>query len=62
MAILLVCGVNDDGKRKILAIEPMLDESRENYMQLFEKLKERGLSKPSLIVSDARKGLIAAIS
>jgi putative transposase len=61
MAILLVCGVNEEGKREVLAIEPMLEESRESYKQLFEKLKERGLTKPSLIVSDAHKGLVAAI-
>ena len=61
MAILLVCGVNEEGKREVLAIEPMLEESRESYKQLFEKLKERGLKKPSLIVSDAHKGLVSAI-
>lgn len=61
MAILLVCGVNEEGKREVLAIEPMLEESKESYKQLFEKLKERGLSKPTLIVSDAHKGLVAAI-
>ena len=61
MAILLVCGVNSEGKREVLAIEPMLEESKESYSQLFEKLKERGLKKPSLIISDAHKGLVAAI-
>lgn len=61
MAILLVCGVSEEGKREVLAIEPMLEESRESYKQLFEKLKERGLTKPSLIVSNAHKGLITAI-
>ena len=61
MAILLVCGVSEEGKREVLAIEPMLEESRESYKQLFENLKERGLTKPSLIVSDAHKGLVAAI-
>ena len=61
MAILLVCGVNEEGKREVLAIEPMLEESRESYKQLFEKLKERGLTKPTLIISDAHKGLVAAI-
>ena len=61
MAILLVCGVNEEGKREVLAIEPMLEESGESYRQLFERLKERGLVKPSLIVSDAHKGLVAAI-
>ena len=61
MAILLVCGVNSEGRREVLAIKPMLEESRESYKQLFEKLKERGLTKPSLVVSDAHKGLVAAI-
>jgi transposase-like protein len=61
MAILLVCGVNEEGKREVLAIEPMLEESKESYRQLFEKLKERGLTKPRLIVSDAHKGLVSAI-
>lgn len=31
MAILLVCGVNEDDKREVLAIEPMLEESKESY-------------------------------
>jgi len=44
MAILLVCGVNNEGNREVLAIEPMLEESQESYKQLFEKLKKRGLS------------------
>ena len=61
MAMLLVCGVNQEGKREVLAIEPMLEESKESYTQLFEKLKERGLTGPSLIISDAHKGLVAAI-
>lgn len=61
MAILLVCGVNEVGTREVLAIEPMLEESRESYSQLFSKLKERGLKLPSLIISDAHAGLVAAI-
>ena len=28
MAILLVCGVREDGRREVLAIEPMLEESK----------------------------------
>jgi transposase-like protein len=61
MAILLVCGVNEVGTREVLAIEPMLEESRESYSQLFAKLKERGLQLPSLIISDAHAGLVSAI-
>jgi transposase-like protein len=61
MAILLVCGVNEAGAREVLAVEPMLEESRESYAQLFERLKGRGLSAPSLVISDAHAGLVAVI-
>ena len=61
MAILMVCGVNREGKREVLAIEPMLEESKESYRQLFESLKKRGLKRPLLVVSDAHQGLVAAI-
>lgn len=61
MAILLVCGVDEQGHRQILAIEPMLEESKEAYSQLFRSLQERGLKTPRLIVSDAHSGLVSAI-
>jgi transposase-like protein len=34
MAILIVHGVNEEGKREMLSIEPMLEESKESYKQL----------------------------
>ena len=52
MAIQVVCGVNQEGRREVLAIEPMLEESLETYNALFEKLKDRGLNGPSLVISD----------
>jgi transposase-like protein len=61
MAVLVACGVNAQGQREVLAVEPMLDESKESYSQLFQSLQQRGLETPSLVVSDANKGLIAAI-
>jgi putative transposase len=61
MAVMVVCGVNEQGHRDILAVEPMLDESKESYSQLFQSLLDRGLKTPLLVVSDANKGLIAAI-
>ena len=61
MAIQIVCGVNAQGHREVLAVEPMLEESKGTYQQLFDSLKARGLRTPSLVVSDAHKGLIAAI-
>ena len=61
LAILVVCGVDEHGQRDILAIEPMLEESEEAYLQLFRGLQERGLRTPELVVSDAHAGLVAAI-
>ena len=40
MAILLVCAVNSEGKREVLSIEPMLEESAESYIHLFTQLKK----------------------
>lgn len=31
MAVLIVCGVNEQGHREVLAVEPMPEESRESY-------------------------------
>ena len=61
VGIQIVCGVNAQGHREVLAVEPMLEESKDTYQQLFDSLKARGLQTPSLVVSDAHKGLIAAI-
>ena len=61
MAILLVCGVREDGRREVLAIEPMLEESSATYGELFARLKDRGLSGVRLVISDAHRGLIQAI-
>jgi len=61
MAVLVVSGINLEGKRDILAIEPMMEESAGTYSELFENLKSRGLQKVWLVVSDAHKGLIKAV-
>lgn len=61
MAVLVVCGITMDGKRDILAIEPMLEESESTYKCLFENLKSRGLKSTWIVVSDAHKGLVKAI-
>ena len=38
MAVLVVCGVDEHGQRDILAIEPMLEESEESYLQTFSRI------------------------
>lgn len=61
MAVLIVTGIDLEGKRDILAVEPMQEESAATYANLFEDLKSRGLEKAWLVVSDAHKGLIKAV-
>lgn len=56
-AVLVVQGLTVDGKREILAIEPMLEESEETYASVFRNLKDRGVKKVWLVVSDAHAGL-----
>ena len=61
MAVLVVCGVDETGRRDIIAVEPMAEESEDSYRALFENLKERGMTTPKLVISDAHAGLTAAI-
>ena len=61
MAVLVACGVSEQGQREVLAVEPMMEESKESYSQLFQSLRQRGLETSSLVVSNANQGLIAAI-
>ena len=39
----------------------MAEESKSSYGVLFQNLKDRGLSTPRLIISDAHSGLVSAI-
>ena len=61
MAVLIVCGVDENGHRGIIAVEPMAEESKSSYGVLFQNLKDRGLSTPRLIIYDAHSGLVSAI-
>jgi len=61
MAVLVVCGIDEHGRREVLAVEPMPEESRGFYLTLFKNLKARGLTTPQLIISDisdANAGLL----
>jgi putative transposase len=61
MAVEVVIGIDKAGKRDILALEPMQEESEATYKSLFDSLKSRGLEEVWLVVSDAHKGLTKAI-
>jgi len=56
-AIMIAYGVTMDGKREVLAIEPFINESYETWKSFFDKLKQRGLQKIALLVSDAHQGI-----
>lgn len=60
MAVLVVCGLNMEGKKEILSIEPTIEESTETYSRVFNNLKSRGVRDVWLVVSDAHKGLVKA--
>ncbi len=61
VAVMVVRAVDMEGKVRIIAVEPMYNESEATYTALFEQLRERGLGKVWLVVSDAHKGLRSAI-
>ena len=61
-AVMVVAAIDETGKRDILAVEVMPDESEPSYSWLFQRLKERGLKTPKLVVSDAAAGLVSAIT
>ena len=61
-AVMVVCGINAEGRREVVGIELMPEESKDAYLSMFSSLKERGLDKPALIISDAHKGLVSAIA
>ncbi len=60
-AIMVAMGINGEGRKEILAIEPMGNESTDTWGLFFEKLKARGLQQVGLVVSDAHKGIQAAL-
>lgn len=60
-AIMIALGINSEGHKEILAIEPMENESKESWSLFFDKLKERGLKQVGLIVSDAHTGIQSAL-
>ncbi|MFA7642841.1 MAG: transposase, partial [Sphaerochaetaceae bacterium] len=62
MAVFLVKGITLDGTAQILAVEQMHNESEETYRILFQNLKDRGVKRVWLCISDALKRLQAAIN
>jgi putative transposase len=60
-AVLIIQGLTLEGRREILAIEPMIEESESSWTSVLNNLKARGLNETWLVVSDAHKGIQAAV-
>jgi len=60
-AVFIIVGINQTGKREILAVEAGNSESEEHWREVFKGLKDRGLSGVSYLVSDDHKGLVSAV-
>jgi len=56
-AVMVAIGVSDAGVREILDITPMESESFSTYTEFFDGLKDRGVKKIDLIISDGHKGI-----
>jgi len=56
-AVIIAIGVNEEGYREILDIAPMESEAVSTYSDFFDGLKERGMEKVDLIISDGHKGI-----
>lgn len=58
---MIAYGVRLDGKREVLAVEPFYSESNESWRAFFGKLKQRGVKKCALVISDAHQGIQNAV-
>lgn len=57
MAIMIAYGINMEGKKEVLAVEPFLSETADSWNSFFDKLKKRGVEKIALLISDAHRGI-----
>jgi transposase-like protein len=60
-ALLVVIGVQRDGSKRFLALEPGYRESKESWAEVLRQLKTRGVSNARLFVGDGNLGLWAAV-
>jgi len=61
IAVMIVVGINDEGKREILGYYIGNSESESCWSEAFKDLKDRGIKGVELITSDAHKGIQSAI-
>jgi transposase-like protein len=59
-AVLIACGVDDNGNRDILGCSVSLSEAEVHWRTFLSELKDRGMHGLELVVSDSHEGLKAA--
>lgn len=60
-AVLVVAGINDDGRREILSWRLADVESEDTWSEVFRELKQRGVGGVQWLVSDGHAGIRAAV-
>lgn len=60
-AAFIIAGIDEEGYREIIAIEPGNAENETNWSDVFRSLIQRGLSGVKFVVSDDHLGLVKAI-
>ena len=60
-ALLVVIGVQKNGSKRFLALEPGYRESKESWAEVLRQLKTRGVKSARLFVGDGNLGLWAAV-
>lgn len=60
-AVLVVAGINDDGRREILTWRLADVESEDTWTEVFRELRQRGVSGVEWVVSDGHEGIQAAV-
>jgi putative transposase len=58
---LVAVGVNADGQREVLGLDVASDEDGAGWLAFLRSLTARGLSGVQLVISDAHRGLVAAV-
>jgi transposase-like protein len=61
VAIMIAYWIDGEGRREILAVEPMWEETEESWRDFMQKLKKRGVRRVRMFISDAHQGMQAAI-
>ena len=60
-ALLVVIGVQKDGQKRFLALEPGYRESKESWALVLRQLRTRGVKSARLFIGDGNLGLWAAV-